>query len=200
MKRIFAIATAAVLGAAAFAGSASAQAVNGTVDVTGNVTAACYVGTPSTTQASSFSDTMALGEIDNTANGTLLSTLASATPVAAAIKTFTVTCNGSDATVTLSATRFSTGSGTAPAGYSRNIDYTAELDAALVAGGPKVLTYATAAVLPGATSSTLGARLANTAGDITVKAYSFHAENGALSVLEAGGYGSTITVSITPIT
>ncbi len=183
MKRIIAIAAAA-LGLTAFAGGASAQ-VTGTVNVTGSVAAQCYVGLPGSPSGTSFSDTIALGAI-NQANGTT--------------KTFTVTCTGSDATLALSAGRFSTGSGTAPSGYSRNIDYTAELDAALVAGGPKVLTYTTAAVLPSPTSSTLGARLANTTNDITVKAYSFSAENGVSSILEAGNYASTISISITPIT
>lgn len=199
MKRLFVLTAVSALGLSAFAGAASAQSVSGTVNVTGNVAATCYVGTPGNNAGASFSDTIALSTL-NQSDGTLKTTLEGSAPVTGATKTFTVTCSGSDATVSLSATRFSTGSGTTPAGYSRNIDYTTELDAALVSGGPKVLTYTTAAALPTATSDTLGARLANTSGDITIKVYSFAAENGASSVLEAGNYASTISVSITPIT
>lgn len=200
MKRLFALTAAAALGLSAFAGSASAQAVTGSVNVTGSVTASCYVGSVGSPTGSTFSGTIPLGELDDTTTGELKSGLSgstSGTPAGSA--SFNVVCNGGNANVTLSATQLSTGSGTAPTGYSRNINYSTDLVAALTPSGSKTLTYSTVG-LPAATADTLGGRLANTANDITVKVYNLAAENGASSILEAGSYSSTISVSITPTT
>lgn len=187
-------ASALTLGLAA---PALAGTPTGTINITATMPTKCTVVTGGT--GSSFSGTIALGTL-NAGDGTLLTNLEGTATPAGQTANFQVLCNGSDATVSLSATRFSNG-GSAPTGYSANIDYTAELDAALAVGGPATYTYTTAASLPTATSHNLGARLANTgSNNITVKVYSFAAENGATSVLAAGSYSSTISVSIAPIT
>jgi hypothetical protein len=196
--KLVALATSGALALAALAGSASAQvqAVNGTVGITGVVTAKCFVGAVGTGGGTTFSDTMALGEIDQS-NGTILGTLASSTAVAAAIKTFTVTCTGSDATVDLSADQFNntTNTGTPASGQANKINYTAELDATLSAGGPFTLT-----ATPGSPNSgNLGAPLSTTSNNITVKAYSFIPVGGTGMQLVAGNYSGTIHVTITPI-
>ncbi len=169
----------------------------GTITITANEPTKCSVITGGT--GTTFSGTIALGAI-NAADGTLLTNLEGNTAPAGQQATFQIQCNGSDATVTLSSSRFST-SGTAPTGYSTHVDYTTELDAALAVGGPTQFFYTTAAVLPGATSSNLGGRLANNgSNNLTVKVYSFAAENGASSIMAAGNYTSTINISIAPIT
>ncbi len=198
--KLLAFTAAAALGFAAVAGSANAQAVTGTVGITGTVTAKCFVGTPDSPGGSSFSDTIALGEIDQS-NGTIRSDLASSTAVAAAIKNFTVTCTGSDASVSLSADQFdnTTNTGTPSSGSANHIDYTAKFVAQLAGGGSKTLTYATAGS-PAATTGTLGAPLANSANDITISAYSFTPVGGTGELLVAGNYAGTIHVTITPTT
>jgi hypothetical protein len=187
--------TALALGLAA---PALAGTPSGTITITATAPTKCSVVTGGS--GSSFSGSITLGAL-NASDGTLLANLEGTATPAAQQAAFQIKCNGSDATVSLSANRFSTGSGTAPTGYSRNIDYTAELDAALAVGGPAVFKYTTAAVLPAATSGNLGARLANTgSNNVTISVYSFGAENGVSSILEAGSYTSTINVSITPVT
>lgn len=198
--KLLVLAAASALALTAAAGSASAQAVTGSVGITGTVTAKCFVGTPANPGGSSFSDTMALGELDQT-NGTIRTDLASSTAVAAAIKTFTVTCSGSDATISLSADQFdnTTSTGTPSSGSANKIDYTAKFVAALAAGGTKTVTYSTAGN-PAASSDTLGGALANTSNDITISAYSFTPVGGTGELLVAGNYAGTIHVTITPST
>ena len=188
--------SAAAIAAFGFAAPAFAQSATGTIAVTGSVNTQCAVITGGS--GSSFTGTIALNELDGS-DGTLLNTLSGSTAGAAAgSQTFQISCNGSDATVALSASTLSTGTGTAPTGYSRNINYTTEFDGALAAGGTKSVTYTTGAASP--SSSTLGGRLANAPGNVVVKVYGLSAENGATSLLEAGSYTSSISVSITPIT
>ena len=123
-------------------------AVTGSLIVTGTVTTKCAVITGGS--GSTFSGTIGLGTL-NGANGTiLLSTLNTSTVTAAAgSQAFQVNCNGSDATIDLKASRLST-SGSAPTGYSANIDYSAALIAGPGASGStKTFTYTTASSLAG---------------------------------------------------
>ena len=192
----FFVGVAAVAGLA-MATAASAQTATGTIGVTGNVTTMCAVVTGGSGNA--FSGTIALGQL-NAANGTILSTLSGSTSGAAAgSQSFRINCNGADASIDMSASRLST-TGATIAGFSKNIDYSTDLVANLASGSSKTFTYTTAAALPSDTIGTLGGRLANAAGNITVKIYALTPENGLTSQLEAGNYGSTITVSITPST
>ena len=195
MKRL--LISAAAIAALGLAAPAFAQTATGTITVTGNVTNQCAVVTGGS--GTSFSGTIALNELDGS-DGTLLSSLNnSSTTSAAGTQTFQISCNGADASISLSAGPLSTGSGTAPSGYSRNINYTAEFDGALAAGGVKSVTYNTTGT-PAATTSTLGGRLANAPANVSIKVYGLNAENGSTSLLEAGSYSSTISVSITPTT
>ena len=195
MKRL--LISAAAVAALGFAAPAFAQTATGTINVTGTVTTQCSVVVGGS--GNSFAGTISLGTL-NAADGTLSALLSGSTSGAAAgSQAFQISCNGSDASVSLNASELSTGTGTAPTGYSRNINYTAEFDGSLAAGGIKAVTYNTTG-LPGPTTSTLGGRLANAPGNVVVKVYGLSAENGATSLLEAGSYASTINVSITPIT
>jgi hypothetical protein len=196
LKRLL-VGTAAVAAGLDLAGAASAQSATGSVGVTGAVTTKCAVITGGA--GTSFTGTIGLGQL-NAANGTIATTFSNSTVTAAAgALTFQINCNGSDAAVDLRATRLST-SGTAVAGYSNNIDYSAALTASLAAGSTKTFTYTTAPTLPADTTGTLGGRLANGTGNITVSIYGLAPENGLTSLLAAGNYASTITVSVTPST
>lgn len=200
MKRLFAAASALVLLTAAPA-LAQVQNVTGTVTVTGSVGTKCVVVTGGTPGGTSFSDTIPLGALDDSTTGLLKAGLQNSTAGSpAGTSTFQISCNGSDATVTLSANQLATGSGTPPTGYARQINYSTDLVAALTPSGTKTFTYTTALTPPTATSGTLGGRLANAAGNIVVKVYDLNSEGGNTNLLEAGSYTSTISITIAPIT
>jgi hypothetical protein len=100
--------------------------------------------------------------------------------------------------VTISSSRLAlTPSVAAPAGYTGVIDYTAALDAALSSGSTQTVSYVTAAALPAATVQSLSASLANTANNLTVKAYALN--TGAGDLLMAGNYASVISITIEPV-
>lgn len=186
---------AALLGLAA-APAAMAQTVTGTVNVTGSVAAKCVVITGGS--GSSFSGSIPLGELAGT-DGTLSSTLAGSTNASPGGSTqFRVNCNSAAPKVTLSSTRLAlTPTATAPTGYANVIDYTAALDAALANGSTQTVSYVTAAALPAATVQSLSDSLANSANNLTVKAYALNTASGAL--LMAGNYSSVISITIEPV-
>lgn len=179
-------------------GVAHAQSATGTIGVTGTVTLNCVVVTGGS--GSAFSGTIALGELDDPTTGYLLGSLSGASPSGAEIKSFQVNCNGGHASIDLKATRLSNASGTALAGYSRNIDYTTDLILTKSDSSTQSFSYTTAPALPADTTGTLGGRMANAAGNVVVQIHNLSAENGATSILEAGSFSSTITVAISPIT
>jgi len=186
---------AALLGLAA-APAALAQTVTGTVNVTGSVAARCVVITGGS--GSSFSGSIPLGELAGT-DGALSSTLAGSTNASPGGSTqFRVNCNSAAPKVTLSSTRLALApTATAPAGYANVIDYTAALDAALANGSTQTVSYVTAAALPAATVQSLSDSLANSANNLTVKAYALNTASGAL--LMAGNYSSVISITIEPV-
>jgi hypothetical protein len=186
---------AALLGLAA-APAALAQTVTGTVNVTGSVAARCVVITGGS--GSSFSGSIPLGELAGT-DGTLSSTLAGSTNASPGGSTqFRINCNSAAPKVTLSSTRLALDpTATAPAGYANVIDYTAALDAALANGSTQTVSYVTAAALPAATVQSLSDSLANSANNLTVKAYALNTASGAL--LMAGNYSSVISITIEPV-
>jgi hypothetical protein len=186
---------AALLGLATTS-AAMAQTVTGTVNVTGSVAAKCVVITGGS--GGSFSGSIPLGELAGT-DGTLSSTLAGSTNASPGGSTqFRVNCNSAAPKVTLSSTRLAlTPTATAPTGYANVIDYTAALDASLASGSTQTVSYVTAAALPAATVQSLSSSLANTANNLTVKAYALNTASGAL--LMAGNYSSVISITIEPV-
>jgi hypothetical protein len=186
---------AALLGLAV-APAALAQTVTGTVNVTGSVAARCVVIAGGS--GSSFSGSIPLGELAGT-DGTLSSTLAGSTNASPGGSTqFRVNCNSAAPKVTLSSTRLALSpTVTAPTGYANVIDYTAALDANLANGSTQTVSYVTAAALPAATVQSLSDSLANSANNLTVKAYALNTASGAL--LMAGNYASVISITIEPV-
>lgn len=180
-------------------GVAQAQTATGTIGVTGTVTAKCVVITGGPAGGSTFGGTINLGTL-NASDGTLLSTLTGATPVAGATSTFQVNCSGTKTAIDLSATRMNNPAGATEAGYSANIDYTTDAKFLEVGGGSETFNYTTAASAPLHTTATLANRLANSVGDVTVDVRGLSAENGFQSILEAGTFTGTITLLISPTT
>jgi hypothetical protein len=177
------------------AAPASAQTVSGQVNVNGFVSPRCgstYAGD------SSFSGTIALGELSQT-SGTLSPTLANSTTSApAGAVEFTVGCTSAASTVTLSATRLSNPAVPNLETSSNDIDYTAEIRIALAEGGYATIDYRTAAALPAATVAPLTDVYANQPNNFSVRAFNLESENGASSFLVTGTYSSVITITVSP--
>ncbi|MGV3512410.1 MAG: hypothetical protein ACO1OX_10450 [Novosphingobium sp.] len=201
MKTKRSLLAAAATVAALVASSASAQTVTtGTVNVTGNVQGRCSVVAPGGAASSSFTGTIALGALDE-ADGTLAPALETSTSAASGGTPFTsrVVCTSATVAVAIAADSLANGTrGSAPAsGYASEIDYTAEMQVALAAGGNGTVTYNTLTGASAANTATVG-RLAVTSSNVTVRAYGFATKGGSANLLVAGDYASTITVSIQP--
>jgi hypothetical protein len=199
MKKIAFAAVASIAALAAV--PAAAQTVTGTVNVTGNVQARCAVQT-GTTEAGTFSGTLALGRLD-AADGTLrtaLTSSATATPADAQKVTARVVCTTGNPTLTIGATKLSNGA-TEPSStqYSSVIDYTASLKVTKVDNTVADIQYNTKTATAAATSQQLGTRIkGGTTDNVEVSIFGLNAKNGATSVLDAGSYTSAVTVTIQP--
>ena len=199
MKHLFTTA-ATVAAVCIMGGVAQAQTATGTIGVTGTVTAKCVVITGGPAGGSTFSSTLSLGSLNDPTTGYLLSTLGGSTPVGGATATFQINCSGSKTAIDLAATRMNNAAGATEAGYSANIDYTADAKFTEVGGGNETFSYTTAASPPADNVQTLANRLANAAGDVVVDVRSLSAENGPASILEAGTFSGIITLKISPTT
>jgi hypothetical protein len=200
MKKI--ILSTLVGSSAFFAVPAAAQTV-GTVNVTGSVTGRCSVVQPAGTAAGSFSGTIALGALDDS-DGTLKDSLEGAEAASAAgtpVQT-RIVCNSANPTVAIAATSLRTGDGTkGGSGYSDDVHYTARVDVTTVTGTESRAIQTSNNQAPSGLSSSgaLTQRVAaGAANNVRVSLYALAAENGATSLLNAGEYAGSITVTIQP--
>ncbi|MBB4613559.1 hypothetical protein [Novosphingobium taihuense] len=188
--------------ALAFAAApAQAQTVTtGTVNVTGSVQGRCSVVAPGGAATSSFSGTISLGALDE-ADGTLAPSLEGTTSAASGGSPVItrVVCTAASVSLAIAADTLANGTrGTAPAtGYASEIDYTAEMQVGLAAGGNATVSYNTATGAAASNSATVG-RLATSANNVTVRAFGFTTRGGSSNLLVAGNYASTITVNVQP--
>lgn len=180
---------------------AAAQSVTGTVAVTGNVQARCSVQT-APTEVATFSGTLALGRLD-AANGTLRTALAdstTATPADAQKVSARVVCTTGNPTLVLGATKLTNGA-VEPTStqYSSVIDYTASLKVTRADGTVVDMPYNTKTATAAQATQQLGGRIkGGTENNVDVSIFGLAAKNGATSVLDAGAYTSTVTVTIQP--
>lgn len=180
---------------------AHAQTVTtGTVNVTGSVQGRCSVVAPGGSATSSFSGTIALGTLDE-ADGTLSAALEGTNSAASGGSPVTtrIVCTAASVSLAIAAETLASGTrGTAPAtGYANEIDYTAEMQVGLAAGGNAAVSYSTATGAAAANSATVG-RLAASGNNVTVRAFGFATRGGGSNLLVAGNYASTITVNVQP--
>lgn len=178
---------------------AMAQSTSGTINVTGTVAGRCAVVAPDGSGTASFTGTIGLGQLDQD-DGTLSTTLentSSSAPGGAAFQT-RVVCTAANVQIDVIADTLAAGTRNAvqDAGYANEINYTAELDVALAAGGSGTVSYSTAA--GGVADSDTVGRLAASGNNVTVRAYGFATKGSATRLLVAGDYTSTITVNIAP--
>jgi len=193
----------AMLGAAISCASLPAMAatgVTGTVDLTGVVTPTCSVGSGS---SSSFSTTIALGELDQS-NGTLSPTLSGSTSASPAAQFSTqITCNTGTPAVSVTATELIDNLiATVPAGYANAVNYSASA-VVVETSGSQTFAVTTNGATNGQTGPTTVANpIANQANNLTINAYGFSTVGAATDILLSSGgapsYTATITVDITP--
>jgi hypothetical protein len=197
MKKLVLLAMAA--STVAIATPAAAQ-VTGTVEVTGTVVGRCSVVQPGGgVGVGTFGGTIALSDLDE-ADGTLKATLEGTTSMAPAgtpVET-RVVCNSANTNISVNAGKLSNNVPLTDAGYSNDIDYTAELEVNTTAG-LRYATYNTLAPVAADHTKQIGRIAAGAANNIKVRAYALAAEGGLTSLLVAGNYTSTITVTINPV-
>ena len=185
MKKIAFLAAAAC---AALASPAMAQQnVTGTITLTGNVGAKCFVGSNNT--ATSFTASHDFLELAQ-ADGTLRSGLATELDGDATMD-FTVKCNTGNPTVTISRTSMTTANSPAT-GYTNTISYNGIVVVDKVTG-PAVTFDTDAGTAPLATGQ-LGGAIAATGPNVHVTANTF----AATGILVAGAYSGQISITIAP--
>jgi len=196
------IATILVAAAGLAAAPASAQTVTGTVNVTGTVAGRCSVVAPGgATEVQTFAGAIDLQRLD-AADGTLRSTLAASTtgsPADSLSVATRVMCNTANPTIGVIATALNTGGTTAAgAGYSNDINYTAQVKVNTASGTTKTVTYSTL-VGGAAATAQVGERIAGgAANNVAVSVFGLSAKGGAASLLAEGKYTSVVTVTINP--
>jgi hypothetical protein len=172
-----------------------AGSVTGTVNVTGNVSAKCMV-VPGA--GSTFSDTLAFGELSTSADGTLSPATSTQTV------SFEVLCNSTTPTVTVSATPLKAQNNSAggASGYSDTVDYLAEVTVQKATSGTAVFSYKTVdgtAVVGEPSTGAVGDRLKAASGNLSVKASALATRGGAANVLIADtSYKGVISITVTP--
>lgn len=186
MKKIAYIAFAA---AAVIATPAMAQNATGTVGVTGSVGGKCTAMTPIT-------GSITLNELAK-ADGTVDSAFSSQS--GGLSRSFTVICTSANASITVSSDALNNSTDSSSGGgYTGRVHYTSTLVANKAGGGTAQAVYTTADVLPTASTTVLGDRLANAVNNITVTV-SNGTTAAAGNLLKAGAYSSTINITVAPL-
>lgn len=182
-------------------GPAGPNSIPLAIPVTASVGPVCTVISGGSPPSGDFGSTVNLGDITD-GNGRLTSAIQSSSDAFAAAgqaAIFQVNCNGSANAVTIKATPLSTGSAPPASGYVTSVNYTADAVYA-VTGGSGTVTQST--ISDSTTHSTIfaaGVKLANTAGDIVIKAHNFTTASPTSDILVASSaYAATITVTIGP--
>lgn len=187
MKKFAAL---ALLATAAIATPALAQTATGTVAVTGTVAGKC-------TASPAITGTIALAELANS-GGTIISTFSN--NVGGLSRSFTVICTSANASITVSSNNLTNSADATTAnGYTGTVHYTSTLTAQKAGGGADAsAVYTSADTLPAATTTSLADRLKNGANNVTVTVSNGTTTN-ATDLLKAGTYGSTISITVSPV-
>lgn len=188
--------TALAASTALIAMPAAAQTVSGDVTITGSVAPKCLVVTGGTPSGSTFAGTIALGELAG-ADGRLRTDVETTFDTAAAALNFQVVCTSGNTSVTVNANPIAAVNvASVPAGYSRSIDYTANVTFTLTPSGAPVVSNDSANAPGGATL--LGGRLASGATNIAIDGANFR--TAAITDLLAAdtAYEGHILITIAP--
>lgn len=170
------------------------QSTTGSVELTGSVASRC--GVAASGSGTNADQTVALGKLA-AADGTLRSGLDS--QFASGIAAISVVCNTAAPTISISASPLAaqSGAGSPPAGFADTIAYTAAVSLATTASAPVILST----VSGSSTSHTLSVsegRIANSPGNVVLKASAFHTANAADILVADSSYKGSIAVTIAP--
>lgn len=190
------------IGALALTGPAMAQTsggVTGTVNVTGNVTGICAVVPPGQGNGTTFSGTIALGQL-NGSDGTLLTSLSGSSSASPA-GTFStrVVCTDNNPQVEVSATPLdeTPDNITPPTGYSDSIDYSARVAVNTASGG--VVNFDTrTSDATGASGGLNDLIAAGAQNNVNISVFDLDTVGGNTNLLVVGQYLGVISVSISP--
>jgi hypothetical protein len=198
MTKRFLMAASAAVGLLAAASSASAAPLlSGTITLNGTVTTSCSASGGNLNASHTLTPmAQANGAIDTTLSG---STLASPRTT----DSFTVTCNGSNLLVQVSANQMlnTTNPNIAPAGYADKIRFTATARALTITGAVNGQVDVTDTNSTDATAvqGPLGVGAffrAPTAANLSVYTYAYNTNGNTTDVVTAGDYTGTVTVTI----
>lgn len=177
--------SALMIGSAFAAAPAFAQA-NGSVDVTGTVSARCSAVTP-------ISGSITLGELAK-ADGTVDAAFSGNT--GGLSRNFTIKCNGSNPKVSVEARPLVNAAATnSPNGYTNTVHYTATVVAMGAKGG--TTSVADQSISSGATSGQVGDRLAAVSNNIALT-IGTGVTSEATAILDAGTYAGKVEITVAP--
>ncbi|AQR72839.1 hypothetical protein [Sphingomonas sp. LM7] len=183
MKKL--VVSALMIGSAFAAAPAFAQA-NGSVDVSGTVSARCSAATP-------ISGSITLGELAKS-DGTVDAAFSGNT--GGLSRNFTIKCNGANPKVTVEAKPLVNAAATnSPNGYTNTVHYTATVVAMGAKGGST--SVADQSLSSGATSGQLGDRLAAVSNNIALTIGSGITTE-STAILDAGTYAGKVEITVAP--
>jgi hypothetical protein len=168
------------------------------IPVTAHVGSVCSVVTGGGVGGADFGATVQLGDLADQ-NGHQVGALSASTSAAASVvRQFQVDCTGANDAISITATPVAIAPAPPPApGRASSVDYTAEVDFTTTGAANSVAMSHEADGTLALGSLGSGVSLANTANDVTIKAYNFRTANTATDVLVASpSYVGVITVTI----
>jgi hypothetical protein len=196
MKKIALLALAASAAAIATPAMAAAPDVIGTINITGSVAEKCSV-VPVTGDGSTFTANVPMGELaaaDGTlkASATLASTFGTAGGAGLSVR---VVCTSANPKIAVDADPLVSTSGVVAAGYTKTVDYQANVLVNKVGGSQ---TYSDDTISGGGTAVALGDRLAASGNNVTVSTSNWRTATTGALLVAATDYSGKITVTITP--
>lgn len=168
------------------------------IPVTAHVGSLCSVVTGGGVGGADFGSTVQLGDLADQ-DGHLVSALNTSTNASASVvQQFEVKCTGANDAISITATPVAIAPAVSPApGHAASVDYTAEVDFATTGAAASVSLSHEADGSKALGALGAGVSLANTANDVTIKAYNFRTANPATDILVASPtYTGVITVTI----
>ncbi len=181
------------------ASPAFAQSASGSVALSGTVGDKCLVTNAGAVASPGFGGIVNLNALDDGTTAKLRN-VGTISPTSNNNLNFRVVCTTPAPKIAVTTTALTTGSGTAPTGYSATVHYdtSVALDIADAAQPDTVLTYTDGVTGPASKTASLTGRLATGTTNIHVSATNFRTPAVA-DVLVAGSYAGAITISVSPI-
>jgi hypothetical protein len=184
------------IAAAATTTPAFGQTVSGDITITGSVAPKCLVVTGGTPAGSSFSGTIALGELAD-ASGVLRSDIEASFNTAGDAIDIQVVCTTANPTASVDANPIvAQNVASPPTGYANTIDYQADITFDLTPTGNPVLSNDSED--PAGVATPLGGRLASGATNIHIAGSDFRTANATDILVADNDYEGHILITVAP--